>query len=153
MRLKGSRELLENLPETIVQLCNSHNKTCHVDSQVSQSTSNIEKYKNADFFFLNEKELRAVTCFGDGGDLKKNLIEANRKLKGTVIVKLGDKGSAFIGFNEELINFPAFPVNVVDTCGAGDAFLSSFVSKGDIMEANRWAALSTTYKGTIVPKL
>ena len=50
-------------------------------------------------------------------------------------------------------------MNVVDTCGAGDAFLAALCLGGlarpelSLHIANRWAGLSTTVHGTVPPRL
>ena len=46
---------------------------------------------------------------------------------GTVVVKLGSAGALAVT-ESEAVNAPAFPVEVVDTIGAGDAFDAGFIS-------------------------
>lgn len=142
-----------NVGPEIVRYCNIAGIRCFVDSQVSQKESNLSIYKGADYFFVNERELRSFTCLGPETDLQSNMNEARRELVGDVIVKLGSQGAARLDIFGKLNIYPTTQVNAIDTCGAGDAFLSAFVVKCDIMEANMWATLSTTYKGTIVPRI
>lgn len=144
--------LSDGMGSEIVLNANIAGKECFVDSQVSQKKSNLYQYTNADYFFVNKKELYSYTLLGPDSSIKENMLFAKNKLKGNIILKLGDKGAATLADNDMLIIHKPHEVEVVDTCGAGDAFLASFVVNRDIMEANKWAALSTTYMGTVVPK-
>ena len=73
-----------------------------------------------------------------------------------VIVTLGSNGALCAG-PEGMTHVPAFPVQPVDTTGAGDAFIGSlacFLAEGRcpemeaIARANLYAALSTLGPGT-----
>jgi len=72
-----------------------------------------------------------------------------------VIVTLGANGALCAG-PEGMTHVPAFPVQPVDTTGAGDAFIGSlacFLAEGlpemeAIARANLYAALSTLGPGT-----
>lgn len=78
--------------------------------------------KSIDYFMVNEREILDLTK-------QNNIIDAAQMLlkKGSrnVIVKMGEKGAYYFGSN---INFykPAEKADIVDTTGAGDAFLSGF---------------------------
>jgi sugar/nucleoside kinase (ribokinase family) len=125
----------------------------YVDSQVSQSESNHQWYRGANFIFLNEFEADCVAKKFKVNRSKSQLEQISKFLVSDIVYKRGERG-AVVESKLGSISDPGFKVNAVDTCGAGDAFLASFVSNnGDLEKANRWAALSTTYKGTIVPKL
>jgi len=73
-----------------------------------------------------------------------------------VVLKLGARGALLVT-GEEVHHIPAFPVNVVDTTGAGDAFsagLAVAIAEGmPLREAVRFAnaagALATTQVGTL----
>lgn len=109
------------------------------------------------FFIPNETELELIT--GMPVTHPEEARQAARKLVAdgvrNVIVTLGSKGSLFVSADrEELV--PPCIVRSVDTTGAGDAFIGSFVyyylKLGDVLTAmtlaNRYAALSTTKPGT-----
>lgn len=122
-----------------------------VDSQVSQNTSNHLIYSGATAFFVNEKELDSIIGLrGYENSIEKRAGLVSKRLGSDVIVKLGDKGSLAV-INGVPVRNQAHLARAIDTCGAGDAFLAAYVAAEDLTFANRWAALSTTYKGTIVP--
>ena len=58
-----------------------------------------------------------------------------------VIARLGSDG-AFACFRDQTVRQPGFPVDVVDTVGAGDAFNAGFIAArhrgADVSEAMRW---------------
>jgi rfaE bifunctional protein kinase chain/domain len=131
----------------------------YVDSQVSQSAANHTLYRGADVVCLNLKEARAIDPKYDadaagGGDFS-SLIE--RLGVPNVVVKLGERGSV-AWVHERRFASPAAQVKVVDTCGAGDAFLAAFCLAGldspatALSLANRWAGLSITVHGTVPPR-
>jgi len=72
-----------------------------------------------------------------------------------VIITLGAKGS-LIASAESSAHVPAFPVNSIDSTGAGDAFIGSFAvflaegipEQEAVRRANLYAGLSTTGIGT-----
>ena len=71
-----------------------------------------------------------------------------------VALKLGRKG-CFILTEMERVRFPAFPIKVVDTTGAGDAFVAGFLTgiigewslKRTARFANALGSISTTKIG------
>lgn len=145
----------EELAKQIIQVCNTRKLKLpvYVDSQVSQRESNHHWYKGADFIFLNEIESDHVAKKIKIDSTKSQLEQISKFLRADIVYKRGEHG-AILQSKFGIKSDPGFKVNAIDTCGAGDAFLASFVSNGDDLEkANRWAALSTTYKGTVVPKL
>lgn len=82
----------------------------------------ITKYNHADFFTLDEKELRLA--FSDyKKDVKELLIELSHKLGSDGCLTRGSKGAVMIsdGIQDSC---PAFVLDVTDTIGAGDAFFS-----------------------------
>lgn len=127
----------------------------YIDSQVSQTESNHEWYKGADFVFLNEFEADCVAKKFKCDPKRSQLGQISNFLKSNIVYKRGERGAITVPFtkHKEIIS-QGFEVDAVDTCGAGDSFLAAFVHHDrDLEAANRWAALSTTYKGTIVPKV
>ena len=148
------------LIEAVVRASREHHKTLYVDSQVSQSAANHTLYRGADVVCLNLKEARAidptfqVPAAGAHREAFAGLID--RLGVAHVVVKLGDKGA--VGWlGGECFSSPARQVQVVDTCGAGDAFLAALCLAGSsnplasLSIANLWAGLATTVHGTVPP--
>jgi len=79
-----------------------------------------------DVLFANEDEIRMLTGHADPA----SAVKAFRDLGAThVIVKLGPKGSlTFVNGQPEPVATSSFPVNVVDTTGAGDCFVGAFLA-------------------------
>lgn len=148
----------EYIAQRIVSECKRNKKPLYVDSQISQSASNHKWYKGADFVFLNELEADCVSKNIKRKKKESQLDSIMKFLKSDIVYKRGERGAIRLSRNKKLpdeqIYCSGFVVNAIDTCGAGDAFLAAFVSSGnDLHFANKWAALSTTYRGTIVPKI
>jgi fructokinase len=81
----------------------------------------------ADVVKMNEEEA-ALLISGNTKNLKENIIEFQRKYHPkTVCVTRGENG-AMAWHDYEFYETPGCPVNVVDTVGAGDAFLATFVA-------------------------
>ncbi len=87
----------------------------------------------------------------------RSMEEAARRLAGadrTVVARRGADGATLVTATERQ-EIPSFPVDVVDTLGAGDAFDAGFIAARldgrDTVEAIRWghavAALSTSRAG------
>jgi len=111
----------------------------------------------ADYTIPNETEAEAlggvpVRSLEDARACAVRLVEGGLR---RVIVTLGSNGALLAG-NDGLRHIPAFPVEPVDTTGAGDAFIGSLACflAGDceeaeaISRANLYAALSTMGAGT-----
>lgn len=110
-----------------------------------------------DYFVPNETEAEAVTgvhvdSVDDAKRCAEPLLEAGIK---RVIVTLGSQGSLLAG-PDGMEHIEPFPVDAVDTTGAGDAFIGSFsVFLGEgldereaVTRANLYAGISTTGIGT-----
>ena len=117
----------------------------------------FDRVRQVEFFVPNETELELITKM-PVSTLDEARAAARKLVKDgvrNVIVTLGSKGSLLVTADrEELV--PPCAVKSVDSTGAGDAFIGSFVyyylGSGDVLEAmrsaNRYAALSTTQHGT-----
>jgi fructokinase len=86
--------------------------------------------EKADILKINEEEL---TILADYLDLPSKMPAALEKLSetfeiDTICVTLGAKGAVLFSL-EEMVTHPGYPVQVLDTVGAGDAFLAGFVLK------------------------
>ncbi len=116
-----------------------------------------ELFENATFVIVNEIELQTVKGYN-----KKDPMSVLKKYPNKLIVTQGGDGVNFSD-GEQIYNIPAIDVNVVDTTGAGDTFLGSFMVginnelsiRDSIYFANVCAGLKTTKLGaqTGMPKL
>jgi len=79
-----------------------------------------EALKEADLFFPNQEELRAVSGREDLEDALRSFGPVR------VVAKLGASGAATLE-EGELVRIPAPRVQVVDTTGAGDSFAAGFL--------------------------
>lgn len=60
------------------------------------------------------------------GDWRRGLLAIDRLTPGWAIVTLGERGSA-IAWENEIVEFPGYPVRVVEATGCGDVFHGAFV--------------------------
>lgn len=91
----------------------------------------LELLQGCHVFFANRSELEALTTQSDTArQPPETLISAFRdrsSYEGIVVVKDGGEG-AYATKQQELIHEPAHTTSVVDTTGAGDAFVSGFLA-------------------------
>jgi ribokinase len=80
--------------------------------------------ENAAQILLNHEEAKQLTGSDDLDDAANILFKTGPK---TVIIKRGSKG-VFGATPDGKISVPVYPVKVVDTTGAGDAFSSGFIT-------------------------
>jgi sulfofructose kinase len=110
-----------------------------------------ELFRLADILIVSRVFGQELTGKADVTDMLHGLVRLGPACVG---VTLGDKGSALL-HREEIVEAPAFPVDVVDTTGAGDVFHGAFVygllqgwEAGDILLfANAVSALKCTRLG------
>ena len=119
--------------------------------------ANLASLASADYFIPNETEAELLT--GQPVQTLEQAIACSGALleKGfrRVVLTLGARGSLIAGLPDG-VHVPPFDVSVVDTTGAGDAFIGSlavFLAEGAaekeaVAAANHYAALSTTRVGT-----
>ena len=111
---------------------------------------NIIAFKNiveayVDILFANEQESKAFT----GNEPNEALIVLSGIAK-TVILKLGAEGS-WLRNSNELIKVTAFPVNCIDTTGAGDLYAAGFLfglAKG--MNLERCGIIGSLMAGKVI---
>jgi len=143
---------------TLMPRLHSAGKPVYVDSQVSQTAANHRMYRGGCVICLNLREARCI----DPGFMPDRDAKAfaglNRELDTErIVVKLGEDGSMFQD-GGRVTHVAANKVAVVDTTGAGDAFLSAFClagasnPEGALRLANTWAGLSVQIHGTIPPQ-
>lgn len=142
----------------LLPLLRKSGRDVYVDSQVSQKASNHTLYRDGCIMVLNLKEARCIDPeFTPARDAGAFAI-LNRELQtDRVVVKLGEQGAMFQN-GSRIDHAPANRVSVVDTTGAGDAFISAFCL-ADLQEpeaalrlANAWAGLSVQIHGTVPPR-
>jgi D-beta-D-heptose 7-phosphate kinase/D-beta-D-heptose 1-phosphate adenosyltransferase len=121
------------------------------DSQISEQASNHAAYAGFTAVTLNQTEAQAVVPGFTAND--QHLAQLQKQLQANVVVKLGKDGCAAV-IDGDIHRAPTPDVRVVDSCGAGDAFLAA-LSIGDLrlpaeslQLATTWASLSTTIHGT-----
>jgi ribokinase len=107
--------------------------------------------KEVDTLILNETELITLSRCDEMQSGLKTLLEIGVK---QIVLTLGAKGCILLSADQEF-NLPAHSVKVVDTTGAGDAFIGAFstaiASGHDFLTAGKWGnaagALATTSLG------
>jgi len=149
-----SSELLAELLKRL----HSTGKPVYVDSQVSQSASNHTSFAGGCVISLNLKEARCIDPTFKPEAHPDAFAHLNRSLDTQqIVVKLGPDGAMFQD-GQKVTHVPASRVTVLDTTGAGDAFLSAFCLAGlddaenTLRLANAWAGLSVQIHGTIPPR-
>ncbi len=133
-------------------------KKLFVDSQVAQNESNHRLYRGEAIMCLNLKEARCVDPAFEPGPEPSRFATLVREL-GTnrIVVKLGEEGAIALD-GEKTSSAPAAKVSVVDTTGAGDAFLSAYClaratdASAALTLANAWAGLAVQVHGTAPPR-
>jgi sugar/nucleoside kinase (ribokinase family) len=98
-----------------------------------------ETLREVDLFFPNEVELRGMTGSSDlAGGLRR--LENGRT---RTVVKLGSEGCMTLE-EGRVVQVPAFPVEPVDTTGAGDSFdagfLHAWLEGRPLLECLRWGS-------------
>ena len=98
-----------------------------------------------DLFLPNKDESVYITGFDNAEDQLKFYLDAGVKLAG---IKLGPHG-CMIGDGREILRMGIYDVPVVDTCGAGDAFIAGFLygilQKWDMEEISKFATATATF--------
>ena len=79
-----------------------------------------------DYFIVNEIEGEALTQVCDPDDILHALLQ--RYPKSGIVLTLGNSGVRYRDADQQLSQ-PAFPVDVIDTTGAGDTFTGYFLAE------------------------
>ncbi|MBS7631615.1 hypothetical protein KEJ47_08650 [Candidatus Bathyarchaeota archaeon] len=94
--------------------------SCDFSSEYSNPA--LEALPSLDYSFFSGSKLRER-----GGDLEDMLMKLKRRTPGSVVITLGEHGS-IASDGEKLYRGEAVNVNVIDTLGAGDAFIAGFLA-------------------------
>jgi len=81
----------------------------------------------ADVVKMNEEEAELL-IHGSKRDLKDKIIEFRKKFHSQVVCVTRGENGAIIWHEHKFYEHPGFPVDVVDTVGAGDSFLATFIA-------------------------
>jgi sugar/nucleoside kinase (ribokinase family) len=81
-----------------------------------------ETLREVDVFFPNEAELRGLTGADDPAEALRRLENGHTR----TVAKLGRDGAATLE-GGQLLRVPAFPIEPLDTTGAGDSFNAGFL--------------------------
>jgi D-beta-D-heptose 7-phosphate kinase/D-beta-D-heptose 1-phosphate adenosyltransferase len=125
-------------------------------SQISGGANRYSYFRGADYICMNRDEA-LQTCEGFTENLP-GMVALTDKLKSSVVVTLGSSGAILYTRLPipMLTTHGGYPVEVTDTCGAGDAFLAAFAlchKERELDFCNKWAAASTQQIGTNAPSL
>jgi ribokinase len=139
-----------------IAFARKHGIRCILNPAPAQAVD-MAALKELDYFVPNEHEAETITgaavkTVDDAGTCAGKLLAGGIR---RVIITLGSNGS-FLAGREGNEHVAAFPVNCIDSTGAGDAFIGSFAvflgegipEKEAVRRANLYAALSTTGVGT-----
>jgi ribokinase len=139
-----------------IEFARTHGIRCILNPAPGQPVE-MGKLAGLDYFVPNESEAETITGIAvrSVDDARRCAEKLVRDGIDRVIITLGSKGSLLAG-RELSEHVPAFPVESVDSTGAGDAFIGSFsvfLAEGvpeqeAVRRANLYAGLSTTGVGT-----
>ena len=107
---------------------------------------------NVDWLIPNETEFEIIS---NTNLTRENILKFSNKINSKLIVTLGEEGAIFVN-DEKVEEFKAPSVDVIDTTGAGDAFVGAFsyaISENYLVYdainfAINKASLSVTKRGT-----
>ena len=139
-----------------IAFARKHGIRCILNPAPAQAVD-MAALQELDYFVPNEHEAETIT--GAAVKTVDDAMNCAGKLLASgirrVIITLGANGALLAG-HEGSEHVVAFPVNCIDSTGAGDAFIGSFAvflgegipEKEAVRRANLYAALSTTGVGT-----
>ena len=136
--------LSKKITAHIINVCKELSIPSIVNTQLSdwgnKTSLQLSKFDGCDLIILNEAESKMLTS-------------SFPWFKCQVVETMGRGGSRFDG-----IHVPSIETKVVDTCGAGDSFISMLATqdwkkniKEVLYKCNLWAGLSTETKGATPP--
>ena len=114
------------LTDKLVESIQDHSKYLAVNAQTNSANKGynlLTKYSRCDYFSIDEAEAR-LAMHNKNGEIEVVQQELNARTKAKVSsITLGVKGTSVMG-GDQRISAPIFNTDVVDTIGAGDAYLS-----------------------------
>lgn len=112
---------------TILELISKKAKFLAVNAQSNSSNMGfnlVTKFPRADYICIDEPELR-LACHDKFSDLEKLIQKIAKTLDcGRISITRGHKGSLVYSKDEGFTKVPVFSERVLDTIGAGDAYLA-----------------------------
>ncbi|WP_170560018.1 PfkB family carbohydrate kinase [Ruegeria atlantica] len=152
LHYKGSRDTLRHWLETENTIQNLVFDPSPVIASIPDQARDAA-LNRAQWISTNTREATVLTGQNDPATAAQNLA-ASRPPGGGAVVRCGADG-CFLGQDDTVEHIPPYRVQVVDTNGAGDAHVGSFIARlaaGDTaIQAARYAnvaaAISTTQKG------
>lgn len=107
----------------------------------------LDLIRFVDVFTINQVHLAELTGFDELNESVKLLRSLTN---GLIIVTRGSAGSTAIDSSGDLVNVEACPVDVIDTTGAGDSYIGSFIYqyfllKRSLVESMRYASVCAAY--------
>lgn len=127
VHIEGYTILNENLTLRAMQLAKKHGAKVSFDLASFELATNYRPElvkllsQHVDILFANELETRSLTGLGPerGCGLLRDLCD--------IAVVLVGKDGCWVGSPLEVAHYPAYPVNPLDTTGAGDLFAAGFL--------------------------
>ena len=101
-----------------------------------------ELWALTDYLVPNETEAAALAQTGEDSDIETMARLLLPRIAKAVIITAGERGAFAFGHDMAALHQPAPAVDVVDTTGAGDAFIGAFAAqwlqRRDLGDALRW---------------
>jgi fructokinase len=120
------KRLLSNFGGEHIVLDINLRKNCFDDASIVYSIEACNILK------LNEDEISEVSrVYSLKADTMSNFAESLMKKSGIeyIVVTLGDKGALAYSREAKPVYVPAYTVDVIDSCGSGDAFTAAFIDR------------------------
>lgn len=141
----------------VIKIANKYNVPVLLNPAPASDEVSLDNISKVQFYAPNETELARITNLpvNTSDEIKSAAQQIVKAGVDNVIVTLGEKGALWVTQkNHKLI--PGKKVDVVDTTGAGDAFIGSFAHyytsgqdiETSLCDANIYAALTIKKRGT-----
>jgi sugar/nucleoside kinase (ribokinase family) len=115
------------LPE-IIKYCKENDIRIVMNPGSNELNLKIKKLEpilaDVDIISMNDEEAKRFVGYGN---VVKNLVKLTKSVKGTAIITRGELGCVVMN-DEELYEASAVPTKQINFVGAGDAFLSGFIT-------------------------
>jgi len=147
-----------------IEVARAHRVTVSYDVNVRPKLRPLEEFRGivegtlprADIVFLSQEDAAHLYGEIDAEAVLEGILAAGSRL---AVLKLGDEGCLIASAAGERVRLPAWPVEAVDTTGAGDAFDAAFLTewlRGEPLDragrfANAVGALTAQGVGAVAP--